>query len=604
MIAEVYPILKLPRKCSYFDYDIPPDLKLAPGDLVRVPFKGRESLGVVRGLKNSSEAKRLMAVNSLAKPAYLSSKDLLRYEHIASYIVQSVSSLISTVLPTTFFDGPAPLVHATGSSHIGTLDIPVLERCLGEITLNRSVVISGDKDIGFALAHVLRRKRSGQMLVLLPRERDAELLARYVKLGESTSLLHGKTTPKDRSRIVEAWRTGKLETLIGTRNTSLLPTKSLTTVLVLESGNEEYVNERRNPRFDAREAAKLLAKDHEAHLVFFDSVPRLEELVTSPLITTTARPDDSVVINLGSSDELTNEALLSDSVIFGVENALQSHKKVLLFLNRKGVAKRLQCGKCGHVPLCGTCGHVPMVRHDDLVCANCQTEMWIPAQCPSCGKPKLALRGIGGTKMAATLQKLFPTATIGRLEKGNVENPKADIVVATEYFFSSYLEPFTAKRFGLVVDLAADISLHASDFRGVEETARKLHRLVNFAERQGAQVLVQTWLPEIVRPMLDLPTFVAAELKTRQQYNLPPYAARFVLHDAQFEELPIELKDCALERNDTIELTLTAAPLPSHGEDERGGHITQNELLKRLPDTIKIQYEGPYDESPSHESSP
>ena len=581
MIAEVYPIIKLPRKCSYFDYDLRLDLPVAVGDLVRVPFKGREILGIVKGIKDTSHAKKLIKVNSLAKAGYLTAADVKRYERIAECLAQSVSSLLHTFLPTTFFDGPPPLVQTTKSAHIGALDIPILEHCLSEITLNKFVAISGDRDMGFALAYVLRRKRPGQMLIVLPRERDAELLARYVKLGEATSLLHGKTTPKDRSRIVEAWRSGQIDTLIGTRNASLLPAHKLTTVLILESGNEEHVNERRNPRFDAREAARLLAHDHDARLIAFDSLPRLEELMAAPLILTAEKPDDSVVINLGSSDELTNEALLSDSVILGIEKALQSQKKVLVYLNRKGVAKRLQCGKCGHIPLCGTCGHVPMVRHDDLVCANCQTEMWIPAQCPSCGKPKLALRGLGGTKMMAVLQKLFPTASLGRLEKGNLENPEADIVVATEYYFSSYREPFTPKSFGLVVDLAADIALHASDFRGAEETARKLHRLIYFAHRQGAQVLVQTWVPELLRPMLDLPNFVTAELDVRKRYSLPPSKARITLPGAKLEELPSELQGQIVERGDTLELT-DANP----------------QSLKSFPDTLKIQYDGSYVQSP------
>jgi primosomal protein N' len=576
MIAEVYPIIKLPRKCSYFDYELPVDLHVGVGDLVRVPFKGREVLGVVRGLKDTSEAKRLIGVNSLAKPAYLSAADLARYERIASHLAQSVSSLMHAVFPGTFFEGAPPFVQVTEDSHIGALDIPVLEHCLSEITLNKTLAISGDRDIGFALAHVLRRKREGQMLILLPRERDAELLARYVKLGDSTSLLHGKTSPSSRSRIIESWRTGKLDTLIGTRLASLLPAHKLSTLLILESGNDEHINERRNPRFDAREAAKLLAHDHDANLIVFDALPRLEELMTMPLVKTLEQLPDETVINLGSADELTNEPLLGDSVILGIETALQSQKRVLLFLNRKGVAKRLQCGKCGHIPLCGTCGHVPNVRHDDLVCAKCQTEMWIPAQCPSCGKPKLSLRGIGGAKMVTTLQKLFPTATIGRIEKGNLENPGADILVATEYFFSSYLDPFTAKRFGLVVDLAADIGLHASDFRGAEETARKLHRLLNFAHRQGAQGLIQTWLPEVLRPMLDLPTFVTSELDVRKLYQLPPFTPRIVLSDAKLEELPEELQTLALERDENIELNCDVSQ------------------FKQLSDTIKIHYDGPY----------
>ncbi len=576
MIAEVYPILKLPRKCSYFDYDLRFDLPVNAGDLVRVPFKGHEVLGVVKAVKETSEAKKLIRVNSVAKPNYLTVADITRYEQIAEHLVQSVSSLLHTVFPTIFADGRAPVVKTTKSSHIGALDIPVLERCLSEITLNRSLAIAGSTDLGLALAHVLRRKRSGQMLILLPREREAELLARYVKLGDSSALLHGHTPPKDRARIIEAWRTGELETLIGTRNASLLPVSKLSTVLVLEAGNEEHINERRNPRFDAREAAKLLARQHDANLVAFDNLPRLEELVTMPMITVADQFDDDTVVNLGSSDELTTEPLLSDSVLSGIETALHSQKRVLLFLNRKGVAKRLQCGKCGHIPLCGTCSHVPIVRHDDLVCANCQTEMWIPDQCPSCGQPKLALRGIGGTKLVSTLQKLFPKQSVGRIEKDTLENPTADIVVATEYFFSSYLEPFAAKRFGLVADLAADIALHASDFRGAEETARKLHRLLNFAQRQGARVLIQTWLPDVLRSMLDLKYFTDAELELRKRYRLPPFTKRLILHGAKLEELPPELQSQAIERGDSLELS------------------TRSQQLKSLPDSIKIQYDGSY----------
>lgn len=590
MIAEVYPILKLPRKCSYFDYDLRFDLPLAVGDLVRVPFKGREVLGIVRGLKDSSLAKKLIRVNSLAKPGYISASDIHRYEQIAECLAQSVSSLFQTIFPTKFYSGPPPFVTATGSSHIGALDIPVLERCLSEISLNKSLAISGDRDIGFALAHALRRKRSGQLLVLLPRERDAELLARYIQLGESTSLLSGKTGPQDRMRIFEAWRTGQVKTLIGTRAASLLPASELQTVLVLESGSDEHINTRRNPRFDAREAAKLLAKQHDAHFIAFDALPRLDELYDSQLMyahsTAVGRAQaEDPIINLASSDEITNEPLFSQSLLEGIERALHSHKKVLLYLNRKGVAKRLQCGKCGHIPLCGTCGHVPAVRADDLVCGNCQTEMWIPKTCPACGSAKLALRGLGGTQLASIIKRLFPTHSLGRLEKGQVEQPNADIVIATEYFFSSYREPFAPKTFGLVADLAADISLHASNFRGAEDTARKLHRLIGFGARQDAKVIVQTWLPDVLKPMLNLPTFIANELELRKQYNLPPFTARVILSDAKLDDLTPELQALATERKDSLELSVC---LPS----------TVYHLLQSVPDKIKLLYDGPYAQSP------
>lgn len=583
MIAEVYPILKLPRKCAYFDYEIPADLDLSLGDLVRIPFKGREVLGLVRGVKEHSEAQKLIALNSIARAAYVTQADIARYERIAFCLVQSVSSLLHATFPTIFSDGHPPFVRATKQSRLNTRDLPVLEKCLQAIEENSSTAIAGDRDIGFALAYALRRKRPEQMLILLPRERDAELLTQYVSLGDNVTLLHGHTAPKDRARITEAWRTGNISTLIGTRNASLLPAKSLTTVLMLECGNEEFFNERRNPRFDARETAKLLAEQHQAHFVVFDALPRLEEIATSPLVTTVDEAIEDIVINLGSAEEISAEPLLSDSVISGIEMALQSQKRVLLFLNRKGVAKRLQCGKCGHIPVCGTCGHVPTVRHDDLVCANCQTEMWIPAQCPACHKPKLSLRGIGGAKIVTTLQRLFPSASVGRLEKGSLENVEADILVATEYFFSSHLLPFSAKRFGLVADLAADIALHASDFRGSEETARKLHRLINFAQRQEAKVLIQTWVPDVLRPMLNLRTFTQAELDIRRRYQLPPYRQRYILQDVMLDSLPPDLAQTATEREGSVEIQTAPDPLQS------------------LPDSVKIVFDGVY--AQSHESS-
>lgn len=584
MIAEVYPILKLPRKCTYFDYDIPEFLGVNIGDLVRIPFKGRETFGIVKAIKDSSEAKKLLSINSLARSNYLLPADLSRYERIASCLVQAPSSLLHGVFSGTFFDGAAPTVTPQASSHIRSEDIRVLEQCLTEIALNHEIAIAGDRDLGFALAYALRRKRDAQMLILLPRERDAELLARYINIGAKTALLHGKTPPKDRARILEAWRQGKINTLIGTRLASLLPAQRLSTILVLESGSEEHFNERRNPRFDAREAAKLLAAQHQAHIVFFDAYPRLEETWHMPLLPIVPKSDDSAVINLGSAEEITNEALLSDSLIFAIEKALQSQKKVLLYLNRKGVAKRLQCGKCGHIPLCGTCGHVPLVRHDDLVCPNCQTEMWIPAECPLCHKPKLGLRGIGGAKILDNLRKLFPDASIGKIEKGDIQEPDANILIVTEYFFSSFLEPFSPQRFGVVADLAGDISLHASDFRGAEATARKLHRLLAFAKRQGAEAYIQTWLPDIVRPMLDAQAFSTAESEVRKAYHLPPAESRYLLPHGTLNNLPTELQAIATERGETLEIT---TPCPN---------------LFTLPDTLKIHYDGTYVQS--HESAP
>ncbi len=583
IVAQVYPLLRLPRRFAWFDYELRDGQVFATGDLIRMPFKGREVLGIVKQVAETDTDKALLKINSLALASYLSPADLSRYETIAQSLLQSVSSLLFTIIPSTFPEGTPTPFKATQAPTISVDDLPKLEQLLTLIEAQPKLAVSGDTDLGFALAHSLRRRRQGQMLILLPRERDVELVGKYLNLGSDACLLHGHTAERDRAQIIEAWRQGEIKTLVGSRLVSLLPAKQLTTVLVLEAGNDEFLNLRRNPRFDAREAVKLLAEQHHAKLIFFDPLPRLEELVDIPFQVVTHALDAKKLISLKSAEESGQHEYISESLAVGIETALHSQKKVLLYFNRKGVAKRLQCSACGYIPTCGTCGHIPFVRDQDLVCPNCRTEMWLPTDCPSCHKPKLALKGIGGSQLVKTLQKLFPDASVGKIEKGDLSGLEAQIQVVTEFFFTSITKPFAPKVYGLVADVLVDLPLNAPDFRGNEVTARKLQRLVAFGERQGADVLIQTWLPEIIQPMLELSKFVDTELKARKTYELPPTVSRLVLLDVAADELPEGLKSRAQARD--------------HELDIINPTLDDLEASKQLSDKIKLIFDGPYGNS-------
>ncbi len=343
-----------------------------------------------------------------------------------------------------------------------------------------------------------------------------------------------------------------------------------------------------------------MSVQHGARLVFVDSLPRFEELVDTEILTPQTNnlpsdvPDDvlidrdleesltkPLIVNLKNKLEYSGDPFLTETLQECIKNALQSQKKVLLFLNRKGVAKRLQCSDCGHLPQCGSCGNLPTVRLDDLVCDRCGMEMWIPKNCPSCGKPKIALKGIGGAKVASLLQENFPEHTVQRVEKGSVGNLDADILVVTEYFFSSCISLFEGKRFGLIADLGADIHLNGSGFRGAEMTARKLYRLIQYAERQKAECIIQTWLPDIVEPMLNLQAFVKTELALRKEYELPPYTTRITLEGLPLTDLPEDLVPLFTSRKNLLEFkTNTQNPTPPN--------------FLSISDKAKIIHDGPY----------
>lgn len=547
MFAEIYPLVKLPRRFRFFDYSLPQEHALNVGDLVRITMKGRPLLGVIRRLKAETEFANVRQIDALIASRFLSKEDIKRFEKIADVLCQSVSNLLDAALPETFDPNFPPFITPTITPRFPTALVPVISDYLTELEQKSSVTIADSPEVAYGLTQTLRRKTQGQMLVLVPRERDAQLIAERIQFGDRAAVLTGRSNKRNRARIIESWRNGSLHTLIGTRQAALLPVKALQVVTVLEAGNDEYLNERRNPRFDAREAIKLLAAQHSAKTIWIDPLPRLEEAVEG-LLCRPITEEAASVLSLRSKEEQTTELLLTESVILEIKKALQSQKKVLLFLNRKGVAKRLQCAACGHIPLCGTCGQVPTVRTDDLVCVHCQTEMWIPTNCPSCGKAKIAFRGVGGAKVEESLKKLFPEVTVGRVEKEHVDT-SAQIILATEYYFAMIATPFMSREFGLVVDLMTDIGLHANDFRAPENTARKMQRLLHFGQQQGAQVVFQTWLPEVVSGLLHINAWVPQELALRKQYQLPPYRARYLLNDVEVEQL---LPDTFPERSKVI----------------------------------------------------
>lgn len=525
MFAQVYVIARLPRGLSFFDYAIPNGLQVQVGDLVSLPFKGQEVRGLVRELSTESSVKTARPISAVLTKDFFTKNDFVRFERIAVRLEQSPSSLLFAAFGRAPKPGELPGIKASEKPSVGRELVADVRRYLLELNNKTELAVADNFEAGLVMAKALRAKTNKQMLVLVPQERSVDLVARYVNFPGSVATMHGKTPERVRGAIVEAWADGKLRTLIATRQAALLPAKELGVAVVLQSGNEEHLSARRNPRFDAREALRLLAADHQASIVWLDDLPRLEE-ARQGLVLPERRIAEVQIVNMAAKEEKNAHPHLSESLLEQIKKALQSQKKVLLCFNRKGVAKRLQCSDCGHLPLCGNCGHPPVLRQSDLVCPACGTEMWYPKQCPACGGKKLKLKGLGKANIALGLRKLFPGIALGEIEKGKPKDTQARIIVATDYFFTSVLQPFAAKEFALVADLAADLSLFADDYRSQEKAARKFLRLRNFGAAQGAVTMVQTWLPEVFGPMNHPTNFIQTELATRQRYGLPPFASR------------------------------------------------------------------------------
>lgn len=586
MFARVFPILRLPRRFGVFDYSIPDALTVSPGDIIQIPFRHRTVLGIVASVTPTTTEKRTLPITSGSIGYAIDLSDLHRIEHIASELGQSVASILTVAYEgvRSFPGAPsspslkrysaiAQGVTADRSTPSASPDtIAAVHSILDRLKTDRSLAVATNDETFCVLATALCKTLKNQILIVVPRERDARVIKTILERF-SPVVLTGKVKPNDRNSIIRSWRSGTTRILIGTRQSTLIAPKTLDAVLVYQSACDDHQSLMRNPHIDAVRVAEQLAKTHNALFITGDVLP--SPSATLPLIVTNDGTDVTL-IDVVHKSEYSPYPLLSQTLLESIKIALQNGKKVLLSFNRKGVAKRMECKACGHVPFCGTCGSLPTVRLDDLLCTACGSEMWKPEICPACQSPKIGLKSIGGAKIADDLAKAFPDAIIGHIQKGQIDRT-ANILIATEFFWSSVTEPFLKWNFGLVAEILADMSFTPGDFRGAEHTARNIARLRQLASREKAECLVQTVARDRLQTLLGVEHVTKTELASRKTYSLPPYGVVVSFSDATRDILPEAISASVVDRNDALTAKIDHATF-----------ATWQSLFPTIPDSVKI----------------
>lgn len=580
MFANVFPILRLPRRFSVFDYAIPDGVSVSIGDVLQIPFRHRTVLGVVKTVSDTSSFNRVLDITSGSIGFNVPVSNLERVESIAYELGQSVSSILAVAYEglnaysvsassTPYTPRPTP----SSSPRIDQETITTVHAILDHLKTDRAIAAAIDDETFLVLAHAICKTVNNQVLILVPRERDARFV-KNILASFTPEILTGKVSTRERNRIIRSWRNGSVRVLIGTRQAALVAPQSLGAVLVYQSGCSDHLSEMRNPHINTLHAAEALAQLSDALFISADVLPALS--ATLPLIATNDGAD-ATLIDVVHKGENSPYPLISQTLLESINLALQSQKKVLLSFNRKGVAKRIECKACGHVPFCGTCGSLPTVRIDDLLCTACGTEMWRPTVCPACNSPKIGLKSIGGAKIADDLRKAFPDATIGHIEKGRIDRD-ADIILATEYFFSSVIEPFTTYGFGVIAEILGDLAFTPGDYRGAEITARKIARLRHLAQREHAECLIQTVTRDRLQSLLGAEYVYSTELDARKKYLLPPFGVVVEFEGGTIGDLPDSVQTKVSENNGVLIAKID--------------HKTFQEwqqLFPTIPDSIKIR---------------
>lgn len=229
----------------------------------------------------------------------------------------------------------------------------------------------------------------------------------------------------------------------------------------------------------------------------------------------------------------------------------------MLFLNRRGYAGFVACRSCGQVIKCPHCD-VSLAEHGggQLVCHYCGYQRPPLSRCPSCGSPYVGGFRAGTQQIEQLVKKLFPSARVLRMDldttrkkEGHTQilsafaRKEADILVGTQMIVKGHDFPGVT----LVGILAADLSLHAGDYRAAEKTFQLLTQAVGRAGRGKlpGEAVLQTYSPEHYAVQAaarqDYEAFYKEEISYRQLLSYPPISQLMAIHGSSQDEEQLDL---------------------------------------------------------------
>lgn len=422
-----------------------------------------------------------------------------------------------------------------------------------DVVLLHGITSSGKTEIYAKLINEMLQQGK-QVLYLVPEiALTTQLISRLQKyFGNKIAVFHSKYSLNER---VEVWNnilygSDKAQLVLGARSSIFLPFSDLGLVIVDEEHETSYKQFDPAPRYQARDAAVVLAKLHNANVLLGSATPSLESYYNAQqkkygLVTLNRRFGNVLLPEIELVDikegyrkkQMTGH--FSERLLLLINEALEEKEQVILFQNRRGYSPIVECTSCGVSPQCPNCD-VSLTYHkfkSELQCHYCGYNRNMPKTCQACGNPTLDTKGFGTEQIEIELNALFPKHNIGRMDLDTTrgkygyhkiidafQSREIDILVGTQ-MLSKGLDFDNVSLVGI---LNADNILNFPDFRAHEKSFQLLTQVSGRAGRakKRGKVVIQTFNPyhQILQQVTtnDYTTMYKEQLYERHQYKYPP----------------------------------------------------------------------------------
>ena len=423
-----------------------------------------------------------------------------------------------------------------------------------DIVLLHGITSSGKTEVYTKLIDEQLQKGK-QVLFLLPEiALTTQIIVRLQQyFGNQISVFHSKYSMNER---VEVWNNmlenkSKAQIILGARSAIFLPFSNLGLIVVDEEHETSYKQFEPSPRYNARDAAIVLAKMHQAKIVLGSATPSIESYFNAQqhkygFVELNKRfgevklPKIELIDLREKQRKKQLKGHFTDTLLQYIQEALDLKEQVILFQNRRGFSPVVECKTCGFSPQCPNCD-VSLTYHKfkhELRCHYCSYQREMPNSCGACGSNTLDTKGFGTEQIELELKGLFPDFKIGRMDLdttrgkfgyqkiiGAFEAREIDILVGTQ-MLSKGLDFDNVSLVGI---LNADTMLNFPDFRAYERAYQMMVQVsgrAGRAQKQG-KVAIQTFNPKhsILQQVMETNyiSMFKEQLQERLQYQYPPY---------------------------------------------------------------------------------
>lgn len=553
-----------------FTYAIDPELgPVSVGDLVLVPFRGKEQWGVIWQIATSPYKGELKFIKKKAALPGLSSSFLTFLKRVADYNYFPLGLSLKLVLSQPFLEEKkvrkfADLSPLQTDFHTPTFSLEqqdaihhmaeaIYQNTFQPIVLD-GITGSGKTEVYLeAIHHAITANK--QALVLLPEiALTNQMLTRFERrFGKAPLLWHSNVSPALKRQTWQAILKGEAQAIVGARSALFLPFKNLGLIVIDEEHDGSYKQEDQIT-YHARDMAVLRAHIDQIPIVLVSATPSLEtvqniEAGRYKKLTLSTRHGGAILPSIKPIDMRQQpKGWLSPPLLNAIQKTLQQEEQAMLFLNRRGYAPLTLCRQCGFRLTCPSCA-VALVEHKHsqrLHCHHCGYSQTLPPSCPECATDDSFIPcGPGVERVHEKVRKLFPQARIEVLTSDTltsvsllneavekIRNHEVDIIIGTQLLAKGHHFPLIT----LVGVIDADLGLSGGDLRCGERTYQLLHQVSGRAgrEKRHGHVLLQTYAPD--HPVMqslcqqNRDEFNRLELIDRELYHMPPFSRLVSIH--------------------------------------------------------------------------